>query len=94
MIEPSARISRWITPTALVEASSERKEFEQTSSASRLVRWAAVAVSGRISCSTTGTPASAACQAASDPASPPPMTWMGRMRSDLAEPGRCVNWTG
>jgi hypothetical protein len=27
---------------------------------------------GRISCSTTSTPASAACQAASDPAMPPP----------------------
>ena len=29
---------------------------------------------GRISCSTTGTPAWAICQAASDPARPPPMT--------------------
>ena len=36
MIEPSARISRCRTPTALVAASSERKELEQTSSASRL----------------------------------------------------------
>ena len=33
--EPSARISRWITPTALLRASSERNEFEQTSSARR-----------------------------------------------------------
>ncbi len=31
---------------------------------------------GRISCSTTSAPASAACQAASDPASPPPTTWI------------------
>ena len=35
------------------------------------------AATGRISCSTTGTPASATCQAASDPASPPPTIWMG-----------------
>ncbi len=32
---------------------------------------------GRISCSTTGTPREAICQAASLPARPPPMTWMG-----------------
>ena len=38
---------------------------------------AAVARSGRISCSTTGTPACASCQAASEPARPPPMTWTG-----------------
>ena len=31
---------------------------------------------GRISCSVTGTPSSAACHAASLPASPPPMTWI------------------
>ena len=31
--EPSARISRCSRPTALVSASSERKELEQTSSA-------------------------------------------------------------
>ena len=31
----------------------------------------------RISCRMTGTPASATCQAASEPARPPPMTWMG-----------------
>jgi hypothetical protein len=34
--------------------------------------------SGRISCSTTGTPLRASCQAASDPARPPPTTWTGR----------------
>src|SRR5208337_2113500 len=77
--EPMARISRCKTPTALVDASSERNEFEQTSSARRPVRWAGVPRTGRISCSTTGTPASAACHAASEPARPPPMTWMGRM---------------
>ena len=36
----------------------------------------AVARTGRISCSVTVTPASAACQAASEPARPPPMTWI------------------
>jgi hypothetical protein len=54
-------------------------------------RWAKVAVRGRISCRTTGTPISAACQAASLPARPPPMTWMGSMpwgRSRQAGPKR------
>ena len=55
-------------------ASSERKELEQTSSARRSVRCASVPRSGRISCRTTGTPARAICQAASQPARPPPMT--------------------
>jgi hypothetical protein len=32
---------------------------------------------GRISCRITGTPARAICHAASLPASPPPITWMG-----------------
>src|SRR5262249_25590536 len=40
-------------PTALFSRSSERKEFEQTSSAKPSVLWAAVSRSGRISCSTT-----------------------------------------
>ena len=31
---------------------------------------------GRISCSTTGTPRAAICQAASEPARPPPMMWI------------------
>jgi hypothetical protein len=53
--------------------SSERKEFEQTISAKSPVRWAKVPTLGRISCITTGTPAFAAAQAASDPAMPPPM---------------------
>jgi biotin carboxylase len=37
-------------------------------------RCASVIRTGRISCSTTGTPALATCQAASEPARPPPMT--------------------
>ena len=70
--EPARRISSWITPTALLAASSERKELEQTSSARLSVRWASVPRTGRISCSTTGTPAWASCHAASLPARPPP----------------------
>ena len=41
--EPSARISWWSRPTALCSASSERKLFEQTISASRSVSCAGVA---------------------------------------------------
>src|SRR5579863_2480085 len=75
--DPIARISRWITPTALVSASSDRKELEQSSSARRPVRCASVRRSGRISWRTTVAPAWAICQAASEPARPPPITWMG-----------------
>src|ERR1700678_1455107 len=79
MIEPRARISRCRIPTALVEASSDRKEFEQTSSA-RWEGWCADVVRiGRISSRNTGTPELAACHAASEPARPPPMMWIGRM---------------
>ena len=42
--EPSARISAWSRPTALFSASSERKLFEQTSSASPSV-WCAGVIS-------------------------------------------------
>src|ERR1700722_15389913 len=79
MIEPSARISRCRIPTALVEASSDRKEFEQTSSARWEVWCAAVVRTGRISCRTTETPEFAACHAASEPARPPPMKCIGRI---------------
>ena len=75
--ERARRISSCSRPTALVSASSERNELEHTSSASPSVLCASVCRTGRISCSTTGTPASATCQAASDPASPPPTIWMG-----------------
>ena len=40
--EPSRRISACSRPTALLAASSERKELEQTSSAKPSVRWASV----------------------------------------------------
>ena len=56
--EPARRISSCSRPTALVSASSERNELEQTSSASPSVLCASVCRTGRISCSTTGTPAS------------------------------------
>src|SRR5262245_1782928 len=81
--EPSRRISSCSRPTALCSRSSERKELEQTSSASAAVLWAAVARTGRISCTTTGTPRAAICQAASDPASPPPMTCTASTRSSV-----------
>ena len=61
----------------VVSWSSERNELEQTSSAQPSVLCGSVARSGRISCRTTGTPACANCQAASEPARPPPMTWTG-----------------
>ena len=75
MMEPARRISSCRSPMALVSASSERNEFEHTSSARPPVRWASVARWGRISWRTVGTPARASCQAASDPARPPPITW-------------------
>ena len=68
--EPSRRISACSRPTALLAASSERNELEQTSSARPSVWCASVIRAGRISCSTTGTPALAICQAASEPARP------------------------
>src|SRR3954451_4934201 len=72
--EPSLRISACNKPTALLAASSERNELEQTSSAGTEVRCASVIRSGRISCRTTFTPACASCQAASEPANPAPIT--------------------
>src|SRR5512147_1263901 len=73
--EPSRRISACSRPTALLAASSERNELEQTSSARPSVRCASVIRNGRISCRTTRMPALASCQAASEPARPPPITW-------------------
>src|SRR5436190_2337171 len=73
MSEPSRRISACRSPTALLVASSERKEFEHTSSARPSVRCASVILTGRISCIVTGIPDLATCQAASEPARPAPM---------------------
>src|SRR3984957_19009720 len=94
MIEPRARISRCRIPTALVEASSDRKEFEQTSSARWEVWGPAVVRIGRISCRITGTPEFAACHAASEPASPPPMMWIGRMDALVTKLYAIVNAFG
>ena len=71
----ASRNSACNSPTAFVSASSDRKEFEQTSSASDCVTCASVLRTGRISCSTTAMPPLAACHAASEPASPPPTMW-------------------
>ena len=67
------RISSCRSPTALFSQSSDLNELEHTSSARPSVLWASVIRTGRISCTTTGTRGAAICQAASDPASPPPM---------------------
>ena len=67
------RISSCSTPTALPVLSSERKEFEHTSSANPPVSCASVMRLGRISCRMTGTPRDTHCQAASDPARPAPI---------------------
>ncbi len=75
--EPQRRISSCSSPTALCMLSSERNELEHTSSASVPVLCAAVVRIGRISWRITGIPACASCQAASLPASPPPITWTG-----------------
>src|SRR5262249_57504833 len=61
----------------------EGKEWEETGWAGAGVWGAGVVRSGRISCSTTGTPRAAICQAASDPASPPPMTCTARRRASV-----------
>src|SRR5262249_2724442 len=52
----------------------EGNELEKRNAARAEVLWAAVVRSGRISWSTTGTALAASCQAASAPASPPPIT--------------------
>src|SRR6202166_4826565 len=70
--DPSRRITACSSPTALLAASSERNELEHTSWARPSVRCASVILIGRISCSTTGTPDWATCQAASEPARPAP----------------------
>src|SRR5260370_4482466 len=72
LFRSSRRISSFKRPTAL-SSLSPRKELLQTSSARRSVLWTAVGRSGRISYSVTDTPSDAACQAASEPARPPPM---------------------
>ena len=71
IIDPSLRNSSFNSPDAVVNDRLPR-EFEQTSSAKCCVRWAGVSLAGRISHNSTEQPRSAACQAASLPASPAP----------------------
>src|SRR6202035_3627045 len=96
--EPSLRISACSSPTALLAASSERNELEQTSSARPSVRWASDIRCGRISCRTTGIPDLATCQAASEPARPAPTIWTDSeedllpvIARDVARSGRYDN---
>ena len=62
-----------------------------TSSASGVSGAQLVVRSGRISCRTTGTPEFAACHAASEPARPPPMMWIGCMGALVTKPPGVVN---
>ena len=71
--EPSNSISRLSNPTAWVGA-SPRNEFEHTSSARSGEACAGEKAAGLDSHSSTSQPACASCQAASHPASPPPIT--------------------
>src|ERR671926_65960 len=74
MITDSRRLSSSFKSPDAVSRERLPIEFEQTSSAKEAVRWASVCLTGRISHSSTEQPLSAACQAASLPASPPPIT--------------------
>src|SRR3954454_7288569 len=101
MSEPSRRISACSSPTALLAASSERKEFEHTSSARPSVRCASVILTGRISCKVTGVPDLATCQAASEPARPAPTTctvsendFVPVIATEVARSGRYDNARG
>ena len=71
MSEPSLRISSLRSPTAF-SRESDLSELLQTSSARKDDRWAGENTRGFISNSAVLTPLREACQAASNPASPPP----------------------
>src|ERR687885_2795282 len=74
MITDSRRLSSSFKSPDAVSKERLPIEFEQTSSAKESVRWAGVCLAGRISHSSTEQPLPAACQAASLPARPPPIT--------------------
>src|SRR6185437_2776236 len=74
--DPHRRISSFSSQGAVFSL-SDFSELEQTSSANLSVWWAGVDFTGRISNSSTSTPARAHCSAASQPASPPPMILIG-----------------
>src|SRR5918995_562108 len=67
------RLSSSLSSPEAVSRARFPSEFEHTSSAKCSVRWAGVSLRGRISHNSTEQPSSAACQAASLPASPAPM---------------------
>src|SRR5690606_3904328 len=69
--EPKPRNSALSKPGAL-SCKNEPNELLHTNSANCWPVWAGVCCCGRISYSCTETPNSAACQAASAPANPPP----------------------
>ncbi len=73
--ESSRRISSLSSPTAL-KSPSARSELLHTSSAKSPLLCAAVRFSGFISNNRTSAPAFAACQAASQPASPAPIMFI------------------
>src|SRR5215470_14784945 len=72
--EPARRSSALRSPAGAF-SSSERREFEQTSSHKSGVPCAGDSATGFMSTSATRAPRSASCQAASQPARPPPITW-------------------
>src|SRR5688572_17421885 len=67
------RLSSSLSSPEAVSRARFPSEFEHTSSAKCSVRWAGVSLWGRISHNSTEHPSSAACQAASLPASPAPI---------------------
>ena len=73
--EPAHLLVQQADRVVLLVVGAERIGADQFGEPSVLC--AAVDRSGRISCSTTGTPACASCQAASEPARPPPTIWTG-----------------
>ena len=73
MSDPSRASSSLSRPTAFSSA-APRNELLQTSSASAPDVWAGPLRFGRISYRSTSMPQRAACHAASQPASPPPIT--------------------
>src|SRR5688572_5011913 len=78
--DPARRSSALRSPAGAV-GSSERSEFEHTSSHRSGVRCAGDIAAGFISISVTRRPRSASCQAASEPASPAPITWTSGRRT-------------
>src|SRR4030095_6787136 len=77
MSRESRILSSSLSSQGALPSWSDLKELLQTISARASVLWAGVGFTGRISYSLTLKPAFAICQAASEPANPPPATIMG-----------------